>query len=60
MFVLLNGLYDKPVLVNFDLVTHVRQGDNGNAKIYTTCGYVEVNEPFDKLANMLLSNTKRR
>ena len=58
MFALLNGLYDKPVLVNLDLVTHIRCDDNGGAKVYTLYGSVEVNESFDKLANLLLSKPR--
>lgn len=60
MFIMVTGLYDKPILVNLDTVTHIRPIDDGGTKIHTLNGPVDVKDSFDKLSELIMSNMKRR
>lgn len=59
MFIIVTGLYDRPMMVNLDTVTHIWPTENGT-KIHTLSGSVDVLDSFDKLTELIMSNMKRR
>lgn len=60
MFIIVTGLYDKPLIVNLDTVTHIRPIDDGGTKIHTLNGSIDVQDSFDRLSELIMSNMKRR
>lgn len=60
MFIMVIGLYDRPMMVNLDTVTDIRPSESGGTKIHTLNGTLDVQNDFDSLTELIMSNMKRR
>lgn len=58
MFITVMGIGGKPVMVNLDTVTHIRPVNDSGTKIYTLNGPVDAQDSFDKLSDLIMSDTK--
>lgn len=48
--------HEMEVVVNFDLVTHIRKTKDGHARIYTDAHMIETRKDYDELINELSQN----